>query len=703
MMKKFSISNKTRLLSLSFWVSILSLILASPMNVFSAGLLVADGGFGGILSIREHDVRVTINNGIAVTHVTQVFRNEENRQVEALYTFPVPKSATVSNFSMWIGGKEMIGEVIEKERAREIYNSYKRQRRDPGLLEQTNYKTFEMRIFPIAPNADQKVEITYYQEVDIDHDWGTYVYPLATASRSDIDPRVQGRFSINFDVLSAVPLAGIDSPSHGDEFVFDQSLTNHARASFEVVDGSLATDVVLSFQLKRARTGIDIITSKESGEDGFFLLTMTVGDDLSQLDTGMDYVFILDVSGSMANDGKLLLSRDAISAFINTLSRADRFEVMSFNVRPELAFNELRNSTSENKEAGLQFLSARQAKGGTELKSALLTAFKYVDSDRPLNLIILSDGMTEQHERQILLRSLKDRPTNSRVYCIGVGNEVNRPLLEQLADDTGGLSSFISRGDNFQRQAQAFRRKVTRPAVIDIDLQFGGGAVYDIVPDKVPNLYHGSPVKVYGRYRQSGVVELTLSGTILGSEFTKTETIDFPPSDLDNPEIDRMWALKKIDVLQKKTDRGGSRNDAVDEIIRLGEVYSIVTEYTSFLVLENDAEYRRWKIERKNVLRTTRDRNAQQRLQASLDTIRNHAVSAIGPLDREPQIQLVDSTSPATRTVSQDARNSSRNTNPSTSRRGFDFGDGFGSGPVGPLFVLYAFWLTIVKRIRRNS
>jgi len=105
-------------------------------------------------------VQVTINNGIAVTRVTQVFHNTEKRQVEALYTFPVPKGASVANFSMWINGKEMVGEVLEKQRAREIYNSYKQVRRDPGLLEQVDYRTFEMRIFPIGPEADQKVQIT---------------------------------------------------------------------------------------------------------------------------------------------------------------------------------------------------------------------------------------------------------------------------------------------------------------------------------------------------------------------------------------------------------------------------------------------------------------------------------------------------------------------------------------------------------------
>src|SRR6059036_1717314 len=193
--------------------------LGSVQPARAAGLLVADGGLGGVLEIKEHNVHVTINNGIAVTKVTQVFHNTERRQVEAFYTFPVPKGASVANFSMWINGKEMVGEVVEKQRAREIYNSYKRVGRDPGLLEQADFRTFEMRIFPIGPGAEQKVELSYYQELDFDHDWGTYVYPLATATSKDMDSRVTGKFAFTLDVKSAVPIVALESPSHGDAFV----------------------------------------------------------------------------------------------------------------------------------------------------------------------------------------------------------------------------------------------------------------------------------------------------------------------------------------------------------------------------------------------------------------------------------------------------------------------------------------------------
>ena len=258
--------------SLGSLLAAVTLVAISPSPPLqAAGLLIADGGLGGVLEIKEHDVQVTINNGIAVTKVTQVFHNTEKRQVEALYTFPVPKGASVANFSMWINGKEMVGEVLEKQRAREIYNSYKQVRRDPGLLEQVDYRTFEMRIFPIGPEADQKVQITYYQELDYDHDTATYVYPLATVTRKGVDARTTGKFAIGFDVKSAVPIVELESPSHGNAFAVAKHSDAYWQANLEANGGSLAQDVVLACRVARPQTGMDL-HHLEARRRGRFLL-----------------------------------------------------------------------------------------------------------------------------------------------------------------------------------------------------------------------------------------------------------------------------------------------------------------------------------------------------------------------------------------------------------------------------------------------
>lgn len=678
-------------------VSCLNLL--QPPSAEAAGLLVADGGSGGVLEIKEHEVNVTINNGIAVTKVTQVFHNTESRQLEALYSFPVPKGASVANFSMWIGGKEMVGEVLEKKRAREIYDSYKQKRQDPGLLEQVDFKTFEMRVFPIAPNADQKVQITYYQELDFDHDSATYVYPLATSTKRNADSRVNGKFAFTLEAKSAVPITEMKSFSHADSFVIARHDDSYYQASLEMKEGSLAKDIVLAYNLSRPKTGIDLVTSKHDGEDGYFCLTLTAGDDLAKRDEGMDYVFVLDISGSMADDGKLLLSKDSVGAFINELGEKDRFEVMTFNVQPNVGFKELRAAEPAAKEAAEKFLAQQQARGGTVLAPAITTAYKYGEADRPLNVIILSDGLTEQGERQKLLALIQSKPRNARVFCIGVGNEVNKPLLEQMAQDSGGLASFISQGDNFERQAKAFRRKLTRPAATDLKFDFGGLKITDVEPKTLPNLYHGSPIRVYGRYKEGGAAKVSVRGSVNGVEFKQNAELNFPKQDVTNPEIDRMWAWHRIDGLLKDADRTGSRQAIADEVVKLGEGYSIVTEYTSFLVLENDAEFQRWKIARNNVLRNDRDRKAQEIVRAKFDSIRNKAMADLGPQEKAAtkpaQAPARQANSPATQAPMQTASRDA-----ASSRHDFNFGGGGGSGPVGPLFVGL---LVLMRRLKTKS
>lgn len=696
-------SNHFSLLSLmAIALVLLTAAIAKPAR--AAGLLIADGGFGGLLEIKEHDVKVSINNGIAVTQVTQVFHNTENRQVEALYTFPVPKHASVSNFSMWINGKEMVGEVLEKKRAREIYNSYKQKRRDPGLLEQANYKQFEMRIFPIAANADQRVQIIYYQELDVDHDEVTYVYPLATATRDTIDSRTTGRFSFQLETKSAIAITGLESPSHGGDVVVVDHSDSYKLASMEQKAGSLAADIVIHYDLNRPHSGIDLITSRSSGQDGFFYMTITAGSELAKRDLGMDYLFLLDISGSMANNNKLPISRQSLGAFINELDDKDRFEVMTFNVQPHTAFNQLRSASDKTKSDATAFLETQAARGGTILAPALTTAYKYGEPDRPLNVVILSDGMTEQKERQTLINLINQRPIHARVFCIGIGNEINRPLLEQLAEDSGGLAAFISGGDDFKRQAKAFRRKLMRPAASHLSLQFEGIDVYDMVPAKLPNLYFGSPVRVYGRYRGDGDTGVNLKGQLQGRDFSKSANLPFPKIDATSPEIERMWAQKQIDQLLKSADRSNNRQGVIDEVVQLGEAFSIVTQYTSFLVLENDAEYQRWKIERRNLNRITRDRSAQTQRQQTLDTLRQRAMQGIGPhpLTVKATPNSKTNLQPTNPSASRTPRLSQQPADPQTTsrRQSRDIDFNIGSGPVGPLFVGLA--MLIKRRKKRH-
>jgi Ca-activated chloride channel family protein len=461
---------------------------------------------------------------------------------------------------------------------------------------------------------------------------------------------------------------------------------------------------VLAYRTSRQKSGIDLIASKEPREDGYAMLTLTAGDELGDSTSGMDYVFILDISGSMNDDGKLGLSRGSLSAFIQALGEEDRFEVLTFNVAANGLFSDLRATDDTSRSDAAEFLRRQNAKGGTFLEPALRAAYGYKDPDRVLNVVVLSDGMTEQRERRTLLRLIGERPGSTRVFAIGVGNDVNRPLLDQLAKDAGGLAAFISRGDDFERQAKAFRRKLMRPVLTDVVIEAEGGGLYDVEPRQLPNLYHGMPVRLYARYLSAGPLELKLTGNLGGELLERSFTLELPGSeagsDAENPEIERMWAFKRVERLLEDADRTGERQDVVDEIIRLGEGYSIVTEYTSFLVLENDDEYRRWKIERRNATRIERDRGKQVEVRARLAALRNQVSDRVGPAER------------ATADADVERADSAGGSNPAPSRSpgrsaDIDFRGEGGGGALDPLSVglmlgLGAASYSVLRRKRRR-
>jgi Ca-activated chloride channel family protein len=328
------------------------------------------------------------------------------------------------------------------------------------------------------------------------------------------------------------------------------------------------------------------------------------------------------------------------------------------------------------------------------LQPAIATAYKYASGDRPLNVVILSDGLTEQQERAALLQQIQNRPGNTRVFCIGVGNDVNRPLLEQLAEDSGGLAAFLSPSDNFTRQARAFRQKLVRPFATNLDVKFAGIEVTDLEPAFLPNLYYGAPVRLYGRYRGAGKADVTLRGSIRGVEFKENAQLEFPKTDAANPELNRLWAWRRINSLLKEADRKGDRVPAIPEVVRLGEDFSIPTEYTSFLVLENDAEYQRWKITRKNLAGLARDRQAQAKRHEHLEAIRGKALNEIGPQAVAPTpvntpVQMASVSRVMNQpTVSPPAPAPSAQPRPQSERsQSWNLG-GSGSSPIGPLGLL---------------
>ena len=613
----------------------------------AAGLLTPAGGQQSLV-IASQKVDVSINNGISVTTVEQIFRNDQPRPLEAMYTFPIPPRASVSNFSMWINGKEVIGEVVEAKEGRRIYDTIARPNepvrkfKDPGLLEETKTHTFRMSVFPVPANGEQRIQITYYQPLDYENGVMRYVYPLAMRTDSaGIDPSAEmngvplarggnssqmtGPLTITVEARSEIPIKLIESPTHPEALASATVTPNTFRAGIEEQQGRLDRDFVLYFQLERPSMGANLITSRDPKEDGYFYLFLTPGSEFDRDPKPLNVTFVLDTSGSMEGDNKLNAAARATMAAVKALKEDDTFNVVAFSIAPKPMAEQPIKADAAGIARAESFLRGLMARGGTNLLSAMESAVTYNVPERANAIVLLSDGEatdTTNHEPYVKLIEAQAPGSEPRIVSIGVGNDVNRPLLDRLSRDTGGFVAYLSSEDRMNEIAPAMVNRLRVPYADKIQIASSGKVeLYDITPSPMPNLYHGSQFIAFGRYRGDGTAPLKLTATIDGQPRTIELAANFPAVDSSAPEIQRMWAWHKIQDLLRVIYEGKESSSTRDEIVALGTAYSITSPYTSFLVLENEQMYRDFQIERRNKQRIENERQAQATRQQSPDPI----------------------------------------------------------------------------------
>lgn len=292
-------------------------------NSHAAGLLIPADASLPALDIREHHVAVTIEDGYAITSVEQIFYNSHGRDLEAIYSFPVPEKAAVAEFTVWIDGQPISGEVLEKKQARQVYEAEKDAGREAGLMEKDGYKTFDIKVSPVRAGQDTRIRFSYFQPAHIDTGIGRYVYPLEEGGVDEqklsfwtANESVREKFSFKLNLKSAYPIEALRLPNHPQAIVsqLDSGLWNvdlSSDVSGQAMEGttninanqvaySLDKDLVVYWRHQAGLPGsVDLVTYKPEGaKKGVFMLTLTPGDDLQPVHQGSDWVFILDISGS---------------------------------------------------------------------------------------------------------------------------------------------------------------------------------------------------------------------------------------------------------------------------------------------------------------------------------------------------------------------------------------------------------------------
>ena len=622
----------------------------------AAGLMTPADGSLPELEIKQHHVSVVIEDGYAITSVDQVFHNPNSKTLEAIYSFPVPEKASVSEFTYWINGKPVTGEVLPKKQAREVYEQEKAQGRETALTEKDEYRTFDSRVYPVQQLADVKIRLVYIQPVHIDLSIGRYVYPLEEGGVDEeklafwsYNQVVTEAFSFNLKMRSSYPIDSFRLPEHPQAVI-----TRHSDQEWEVSIASgavnneegagatpnqqvaqrLDTDIVVYWRHQQGLPGsIDMVTYKSADSDrGTFMMTLTPGDDLATVKDGRDWVFVLDLSGSM--QGKYHSLVEGVNKGLGKLNANDRFRIILFNNRAWELTNGYVSVSPANILNYSRQLEGIQPSNGTNLYAGLERGIKGLDADRLSTVLLVTDGVANVGvtEKKDFLKLLEKYDV--RLFSFVMGNSANRPLLEGMAKISNGAAMSISNSDDIVGRLVQTANKLSHEAYRDIDVKISGVKVKELTPARIGSLYRGQQLIIFGHYWGDGMADVEIKGRVSAEQKTYRTRLDFPSQSTLNPEIERLWAYASIEDLQNRIDYLGEDSDSKQAIVDLAVEYGLVTNYTSMVVVREEV-FQQLGIDRNNAARVAREQQAANQRQAA--PVRDHRQDTHQPAFNGPR------------------------------------------------------------------
>src|SRR6266700_3290858 len=501
---------------------------------------------GAIEKVRSA-VQVAVAGRVARVTVEEWFRNTGPLMDEGTYLYPLPGEAVFSDFSLWQGDRELKGEPMDAAQARAIYEEIVRRKRDPALIELAGHGLLRARVFPITPGETRKITLRYTQMLDRVGDALRFRYAAGTAALSR---------SFRLQLDSAARWGDPYSPTHRLTVSHSGDLLELALA-----DTTAGGDLELLLPLARGLVGTSLLTHQPVGEDGFFMLLLAPG---RAAETGeplrRDIVAVLDVSGSMSGD-KLDQARAALVQLLGTLRRGDRFRIVTFGSGVRRYAAGWTEVSADNVHAAQDWVRRLDTNGGTNIAGALTEAFSERPGEGALGVVVfLTDGL----------------PT------------VGETDPERIADRAGGVTEYIRPGGDIEQAVGSLATKISSPVLTDLALRGDGVEFYDLQPERLPDLFAGDELVVFGRYRGEGRRErsVTVTGRRNGREVSFTTNARFGDENAGNDYVPQLWAARKVGALSREIRLHGPNTEIVNELKRLALRYGILTEYTSYLVQE---------------------------------------------------------------------------------------------------------------------
>jgi Ca-activated chloride channel homolog len=519
------------------------------------------------LPMVSERVAIDIDGQHATTKLQQTFHNGTGMSVEGRYTLWAGFGARANGFAYWNGEQKIVGEVFEKETARQIYQRVVNRRRDPGLLEEKGEGEFSFAVAPIVPNEDKRVEVTYSRWLNRRNGVVDVVAPM---SRDDAE--------IEVTITDRRELKGFASSTHEIEvkrLASGKVLVRAKKARRNAQAFALKYEVV-----ERPWT-VDAYVHRNKGEDAFFVLTLGVPANLQRAALPKDVTLVIDRSGSMLGE-KLKQAREACIAILKQLGEKDRVNVMLFDDQVERLFRAPEPVTAQTRGRAMEYVELAREGGGTNLDAALVAALSaQVDGPQPRVVLFFTDG---QSTPDPVIKAATEDKHDVRVFTIGLGRDINKSLLSRLASLKRGRFTYIPEAANIEREVATLYSRIESPLLIDFFLESKNATLMNMYPRVLPDLFNNDELVIAGRVHGKGTVDFNLSAKE-GSKLVIHRTEVTLSDEMVRPWVGRLWAKSRIDDLLDEISLKGPNKELSDEVTELALAYNFATPYTSFLAI----------------------------------------------------------------------------------------------------------------------
>jgi len=613
------------------------------------------------LTVGYHKVTVDIRDQIARTVIEESFVNHTDGRLEGVFHFPLPQDASISGFGMWIGDKLVEADVVEKQRAREIYEIILRERRDPGLLEWSGGNIFKARVFPIEAHSEKRIKITYTQVLPLRGNSYRYSYALQSEMLKQHPLR---ELTIEVKLNSVMPLGSVTCPTHTTR----TDRTRHsAHVEFAAQEYTPTRDFEVVVEVDGRQSEVVLIPHRR-GEDGYFMLLVTppvgaisnrpYGVDAQReiLPEGepLDLLVLADTSASLDVRDRTAQA-EFIAALLGALTPRDTVNLACCDVECDWAFEKSQPAEAKNITAARQFLAGRISLGWTDLDKAFAAVLARCGSKT--RVVYVGDGIPTTGDADPVafgkrLRRLYEGKKGT-FYSVSVGSSFESGVLRTIASLGGGSMRQISGEHGPRAVALELLGEIARPAIRDLKVEFRGLRTARVYPQELPNIPAGSQQILLGRYLPQGTDqsgEVIVTGMQGDKPVRFAAQVSLKDAEQGNSFIPRLWARMYLDSLLQQ----GSSQAIQDEIIAMSEEYHIITPYTSLLVLESDADRERFKVTRRFLMRDGEKFFREGRENANYELVqqqmkragnwrlglRRSALQQFSALGRQPQMFL---------------------------------------------------------------